>query len=96
MPKKEKVEEEIEEVEKYEYLLVEYIKEISNGMTCLVMIVTTLFLFVLLDLSPQFASSDYDVLRLALILAMIGGLALFGISSLVKRKLEKKFQKILT
>ncbi len=95
MPKKQSVEEEIGDVEKYEYLLVEYIKEISNGMTCLVMIVTTLFLFVLLDLSPQFAATDYDVLRLALILAMIGGLALFGISSLVKRKLEMKFKKIL-
>jgi len=94
MAKKESVEKEIEDVEKYEYLLVEYIKEISNGMTCLVMIVTTLFLFVLLDLSPQFASPDYDFVRLALILAMIGGLALFGISSLVKRKLEKKFKKI--
>jgi len=96
MAKKESIDKEIEDVEKYEYLLVEYIKEISSSMTCLVLIVTTLFLFVLLDLSPQFASSTYDPLRIALLLAMIGGLALFALSSLIKRKIEKKFKKVLT
>jgi hypothetical protein len=49
-----------------------------------------------LDLSPQFASSIYDPLRIALLLAMIGGLALFALSSLIKRKIEKRFKKIFS
>jgi len=96
MAKKHDVEKEIEEVEKYEYLLVEYIKEISNETTYLLLIIATLFLFVLLGVSPEFSSADYGMIRTIFAILILGGFALFGISSMVKRKIEKRFEKIFS
>lgn len=91
-----KIEQEIREVEAYEYLLVEYLKEISNELTYLVLIVCALFLFVLIDIMPSFVPSadagDYGMIRLVFILLIVGGFALFGVSNITKRKIEKKFE----
>jgi uncharacterized membrane protein len=95
MAKKQKLESEIEDVEKYEYLLVEYIKHISNELTYLLMIIATLFLFVLLDLSPS-TGQDFGIVRIVLVVMIVGGFALFGVSSVVKRKIEKKFDRIFS
>jgi len=94
MAKKQSLSKEVHDVEKYEYLLVEYIKQISNELTYLMMILATLFLFILLDISPELASTDYSIVKLVLAVTIIGGFALFGISSMIKRKIEKKFERI--
>ncbi len=86
---------EIEEVERYEYLLVEYLKEMSNEMAYLLMATIALFLFVLLDVSADLAIYNLDMIKLVLVAWMIGSIAMFSLSSLVKWKIEKKFKKIL-
>lgn len=94
-----------EEVEKYEYLLVEYVKEISNEVTYLLLIVTSLFLYILVDLFPDkmgeaqtvvrsLGLSSVDMLRLVFILLIIGGFILFGLSNYTKRNIEGKFEDI--
>jgi hypothetical protein len=87
---------EIEEVERYEYLLVEYLKEMSNEMAYLLMATIALFLFVLLDVSVDLAVYNLDMIKLVLIAWMVGSIAMFSLSSLVKWKIEKKFKKILS
>ena len=86
---------EIEEVERYEYLLVEYLKEMSNEMAYLLMATIALFLFVLLDVSADLAVYNLDMIRLVLIAWMVGSIAMFSLSNLVKWNIEKKFKKIL-
>ena len=86
---------EIEEVERYEYLLVEYLKEMSNEMAYLLMATIALFLFVLLDVSADLAVYNLDIIKLVLIAWMVGSIAMFSLSSLIKWKIEKKFKKIL-
>ncbi len=92
-----------EEVEEYEYLLVEYVKEISNEVTYLLLIVTSLFLYILVDLFPEkmgpsktivrsLGLSSVDMLRLVFILLVIGGFVLFGLSNYTKRNIEGKFE----
>jgi len=83
---------EIKKVESYEYLLVEYLKEMSNEITYLVLIVASLFMYVLLDLLQLSAQPDYEIIRSIFILMIIGGFGLFGLSSMTKRKIEKKFE----
>ena len=87
---------EIEEVERYEYLLVEYLKEMSNEMAYLLMATIALFLFVLLDVSADLAAYNLDMIKLVLVAWMVGSIAMFSLSSLVKWKIEKKFKKILS
>lgn len=89
------LEREVRQVERYEYLLVEYLKEISNEMTYLVLVVSSLFLFVLLDVLPLGVPPEqFNVVRLVFILFIVGGFALFGLSNITKRKIEKKFELI--
>lgn len=93
------------EVKKYEYLLVEYVKEISNEVTYLLLIVTSLFLYILMDLFPGrigesqtavrlLGLNSVDMLRLVFILLIVGGFILFGLSNYTKRNIEKKFEGI--
>lgn len=87
---------ELRKVETYEYLLVEYIKEISNEMTYLVLIITSLFLFVMMDsFSLGVEAADFGVVKLIFILMIVGGFALFGLSNITKRTIEKKFEDML-
>ena|SRR3989344_901337 len=85
---------EIKQVEKYEYLLVEYLKEISHEVTYLTMSVVALFLFIFVD-SPFFSTAasftHIELLRTIFVLVMIGSFAMFGIASIKKRNIEKKF-----
>lgn len=90
-----KLEREMKKIETYEYLLVEYIKEISNEMTYLVMVVTSLFLFVMLDAFPLVEVENLNVIKIIFVLLIVGGFALFGLSNITKRKIEKKFELIL-
>ncbi len=87
---------EIEEVERYEYLLVEYLKEMSNEMAYLLMATIALFLFVLMDVSADLAVYNLDIIKLVLVVWMVGSIAMFSLSSLVKWNIEKKFKKILS
>jgi uncharacterized membrane protein len=94
MAKKTSLDKEIKDVEKYEYLLVEYIKHISNEITYLLLIMASLFLFVLIDISPQLLHTNTELLRIIFVVLIVGGFALFGISSVTKRKIERKFEDI--
>ena len=94
MARKESWKKDIKEVEKYEYLLVEYIKHISNELTYLLLIMASLFLFVLLDISPELINTNTDMLRIIFVVLIVGGFALFGVSSMTKRKIEKQFERI--
>ena len=89
-----KLEKEIKQVERYEYLLVEYLKEISNEMTYLVLVICSLFFYVLLDILPTATIQDYEIFRILFVLLIIGGFALFGLSNITKRKIEKRFERI--
>lgn len=94
--KEEKIEKEVKVVEKYEYLLVEYIKEISNEMTYLVLIVASLFFYVLLDFFPTIEDAGMaSILKIIFVLIIIGGFGFFGMSNITKRRIEKQFEKIL-
>lgn len=100
-PSMKMIQEEVREVEAYEYLLVEYLKEISNELTYLILIVAALFLFVLIDIIPSFVptgeaigAGSYEMIRTVFILLIVLGFALFGISNITKRKIEKKFEMI--
>ncbi len=86
----------LREVEEYEYLLVEYLKEMSNEITYLILIVASLFMYVLLDLLPLSTNPDYEIIRGVFILMIIGGFGLFGLSNMTKRKIEKKFEAIFS
>lgn len=93
------------ETEEYEYLLVEYVKEISSEVTYLLLIVTSLFLYILVDLFPEKMGAEatatgiagltsVQLLRLVFILVIIGGFILFGLSNITKRKIEDKFDEM--
>jgi uncharacterized membrane protein len=94
MAKKPGIAKQIQEVEKYEYLLVEYLKELSNEITYLLLVVCSLFFFVLIGLFPQAVGENIDLVRTVFILLIVGGFALFGMSTIAKRKIEKKFELI--
>ncbi|MEM0372678.1 MAG: hypothetical protein QXO69_02450 [archaeon] len=88
------LEREVKQVEKYEYLLVEYLKEISNEITYLVLIVCSLFLYVMLDLLPAADTASYEIVRIIFILLIIGGFGLFGMSNITKRRIERRFEQM--
>lgn len=97
MPKRESsLAKEVKQVERYEYLLVEYLKEISNEMTYLLLIATSLFLFVLIDIVPGLtASQGYLTVKIVFVILIVGGFGMFGLSNITKRRIEKRFEKIL-
>ena len=86
------IETKLQEVESYEYLLVEYLKEISNEMTYLLLVIASLFLFIMIDFLPT--TENFESLRLVFIVLIIGGFALFGLSNVTKRKIEKRFERM--
>lgn len=87
---------EIKQVERYEYLLVEYLKEISAEITYLLLIICSLFLFVLIDLLPGAQQMEgYYFIKIVFILLIIGGFGLFGLSNVTKRRIERKFEQLL-
>lgn len=86
--------EEIKQVETYEYLLVEYLKEISNEMTYLITMIVSLFLYIMLDFLPLTENVDYSMLRLILVLLIVGGFGLFGLSNITKRRIERRFERM--
>lgn len=94
--KRTSLEREVKKIETYEYLLVEYIKEISNEMTYLVLIVVSLFLFVMSDVFPLVEPQHFNIIRLIFVLLIVGGFALFGMSNITKRRIERKFELIFT
>lgn len=95
----------IEEVERYEYLLVEYVKQVSNESTYLVAVVTTLFLYMLTNLfSDKLISgkatqimglTSVGLLKIVLVIIMLGGFTLFALSNYRKRKIEKRFEEVI-
>jgi uncharacterized membrane protein len=92
--KKESVREEIHDVETYEYLLVKYIKEISNEMTYLMLTVCSLFIYIAMDAVFSSAIENFELVRLVFLVTTVGGFALFGMSNIKKSRIEKKFSKI--
>ena len=87
---------EIRKVENYEYLLVEYLKEMSNEITYLLLVVSCLFLYLLIDFLPSTYSFDQQVLKAVFIVLILGGFGLFGLSNATKRKIEEKFEAIFS
>jgi len=83
---------EVKEVETYEYLLVEYLKEISNEITYLLLMILSLFLYLMIEFLQLPKSVDTEVIKLVFIILVLGGFGLFGLSSFTKRKIEKKFE----
>ncbi len=92
-----RLEREVQEVEKFELLLVRYLREISNQITYLMIIVSSIFLLILVDLGPQFLADTrvFDAARLVLVILIVGGFMLFAGSSSMKRKIEKRFEDVL-
>jgi uncharacterized membrane protein len=84
---------EIKQVERYEYLLIEYLKEMSHEMTYLVLIMGALFFYVLIDLFPTTIQSPF-AMRIVFAVLICGGFVLFGLSSMTKRRIERKFERI--
>lgn len=87
--------------ERYNYLLVEYLKEMSNETTYLLLIITSLLLYILVSLfEDRMASSTIGILgitspnllRIVFILLMLGGFILFTITSFSKRDIEKQLE----
>ncbi|MBI4214424.1 hypothetical protein HY546_00350 [archaeon] len=98
MPKRESssLAREVKQVERYEYLLVEYIKEISNELTYLLLITTSLFLFVLIDIIPGLSATEgYLTVKVVFVILIAGGFGMFGLSNITKRRIEKRFEKVL-
>ncbi len=94
------------EIEEYEYLLVEYMKEISNEMTYLLLTIVSLFLFIVVNLFQDLVAietseefllglSSVQMLRIVFILLMIGGFILFTLSNITKKNIEDRFSVIL-
>ncbi|MBI1973339.1 hypothetical protein HYS54_00855 [Candidatus Micrarchaeota archaeon] len=96
MPKRESsLAREVKQVEKYEYLLVEYIKEISNELTYMLLITTSLFLFVLIDIIPGLsATQGYMTVKVIFVILIAGGFGMFGLSNVTKRRIEKRFEQV--
>jgi len=90
--KKSNITSEIKEVEAYEYLLVEYLKEISNEMTYLLLMIVSLFLYLIIEFIQLPSTVDTEAVKLVFIILTLGGFGLFGLSSFTKRKIEKKFE----
>ena len=90
--KKQDLASEIKEVEAYEYLLVEYLKEISNEITYLLLMIVSLFLYLMIEFIQLPDTVDTQLVKLVFIILTIGGFGLFGLSSFTKRKIEKKFE----
>ncbi|MFW5902640.1 MAG: hypothetical protein ACOCTT_02010 [archaeon] len=96
---------EVEETGKYEYLLVEYMKEISNEITYLLLVIVSLFLYILINLFKDVVAVDIEeefllgltsieLLRIIFVILMIGGFVLFTLSNITKKNIEEKFEKI--
>jgi len=92
--KKNSLASEIKEVEAYEYLLVEYLKEISNEITYLLLMIVSLFLYLMIEFIQLPNTVDTQIVKLVFIILTLGGFGLFGLSSFTKRKIEKKFEHI--
>jgi len=105
-PQKERIERgTAKEIEKYEYLLVEYMKEISNEITYLLLTIVSLFLYLVVNLFQDLVATEVpeefilgltsvEMLRIVFILLMVGGFILFTLSSITKKNIEKKFDEI--
>ena len=89
---KEDIHKELQKVERYEYYLIEYLKEMSNEITYLLVVVCALFLFILTDFMPSAQMEAFSFLRTIFIVIIIGCFALFGLSAVTKRRIEKKFK----
>lgn len=88
---------EIKQVERYEYLLVEYLKEMSSEIIYVLLIMGSLFLFVIIDLLPGAATNEnYLFVKAIFVLLMCGGFALFGLSAITKRRIERRFEAMFT
>jgi uncharacterized membrane protein len=96
MPARRRIDREFKDVEKYEYLLVEYLKEMSNEMTYLMLVVVSLFLFVVIDIVPSASLENPFAIKVVLVVLMAGGLILFGMTSLIKRNIERRFERIFS
>jgi len=94
---------EVGETGKYQYLLVEYMKEISNEITYLLLVIVSLFLYILINLFKDIATieageefllglTSVELLRIIFIILMIGGFALFTLSNITKKKIEERFE----
>ena len=93
--KKKGVMEEIKEVEKYEFLLIEYLKEMSNELTYLLIIACSIFLFLMIDMLPAAQTGEFETLKTIFIIIILGCFGLFGFSAVTKRKIEERFKRAL-
>ncbi len=96
---------EAKEIERYEYLTVEYLKEISNEVTYLLLTIVSLFLYILVNLFEGTITGEPEtefimgmapgqMIRIIFLILMIGGFLLFSLSNITKRKIEKEFNEI--
>ncbi len=84
----------------FNYLLVQYLKEMSNELTYLLLVVAALFLFMILDVLPEITGrppiESYSAVRTVFIILVVGGFFLFGISNATKKRIEKQMIRILS
>ncbi|MEM4221841.1 MAG: hypothetical protein QW097_00200 [archaeon] len=78
-----------------DYWLLEYLKEISNELTYLILIVASIFIYLMIDLLPAVPGST-DNLKLLFLILTLGGFGLFALSNITKTKIEKKFKEALS
>lgn len=81
----------------FDYLLVEYLKRASNETSFLLLIITSLLFFVLINLFPASLTSvgqNVETIRLVFVILILGGFAMFGKATLEKRDIEKKLLQI--
>ncbi|MBS3060682.1 MAG: hypothetical protein J4432_04195 [DPANN group archaeon] len=79
----------------YDYLLVEYLKEISNEITYISLITSSIFILLLLDIFQPAGIESFDLIRLIFIVFIVGGFFLYALSSWTKRRIEASFRAIL-
>ena len=92
LTKKASLTSEVREVETYEYLLVEYLKEISNEITYLLLMIVSLFFYLMIEFLKLPDTTNVNVIKLVFIILILGGFGFFGLSSYTKKKIEKKFE----
>ena len=79
----------------YEYLLIEYLKEISNEITYTILITTSLFILLMLDIFQPKNIQSFELIRTVFIVFIVGGFFMYGLSSWTKRRIENRFNNIL-
>ncbi len=84
----------------FNYLLVQYLKEMSNELTYLLLVVAALFLFMIIDVIPDITGepmiASYAAIRAVFIILVVGGFFMFGISNATKRRIERQMLRILS